>query len=196
MSKKQCLEEEFDNYIDYPGDTNQELKDRGIYYITGQISENSLLEIHQDVLLKHLDPHWKDDIQLIINSPGGMMNEMNTLIDLLDWVRMDIHTTAIGEVASAGACLACCGTKGKRVITPNTTVMIHGPMVEVGGNKGQIVSETNEMKRVHNRMVQFWIKHSKYKTEKQIEKHFLHGKYDVFMDAEEAVKHGIFDHIT
>ena len=50
---------------------NEELREKGIYYITGEIVEDSLLEISQNILLKHMDPSWKEDIQLIINTVGG-----------------------------------------------------------------------------------------------------------------------------
>ena len=54
----------------------------------------------------------KNHIQIIVNSVGGSVAEGMALIDLLDWVRMDIRTIAMGFCASMGTCIACCGTYG------------------------------------------------------------------------------------
>ena len=174
----------------------EDLNLRGIYYITGLIEEGFLREIHQNILLKHIDPSWQDDIQLIINSVGGSVSEGNSFIDLLDFIRMDVRTTAMGYCASMGACLACCGSRGKRVITPNTMIMIHGTTWGVDGNRHQISAVSREMERDHDRDVKFWLKHSKYTKREEVERHFLHGHNDEFMNAEEAIKHGIFDGIV
>ena len=190
----------FDDMFDdedriFSSNTDIELKRKGIYYITGEINSSSLVDIQQDILLKHLDPSWNDDIQLIINSVGGSVAEGYALIDLLEWVKMDVRTTAIGFCASMGTCIACSGTKGKRIITPNTSIMIHGTICGVEGNYNQIAAVSREMLRDHERDIKFWMKHSKYKKKVDIEKHFLHGKYDIYMEPEEAIKHGIFDGI-
>jgi ATP-dependent protease ClpP protease subunit len=104
-SKKDNADDDFFNdgldvRLDSDWSPSSELKKKGIYYITGEIGFNSLLDIHQDILLKHMDPKWTDDIQLIINSYGGYVAEGYSLIDLLDWVRMDVRTIAIGFCGS------------------------------------------------------------------------------------------------
>lgn len=180
---------------DFESNASDKLQQQGIYYITGQIDTNSLLEIQQDILLKHMTPSWNQDIQLIINSVGGSIPEGNAFIDLLDWIRMDVRTVAMGWCASMGACLACCGTPGKRLVSPSASIMIHGAQWGIWGTRHDIAVIAKEMEREHLREIAFWIKHSKYKTQEEIEKHFLHGTYDVFMSAQEALQHGIFDGI-
>ena len=110
-SKREPLPE-IDHHHDDPG---IELRKKGIYYITGEIEDESLVEIHQDIVLKHLDPKWKDDIQVIVNTVGGYCPETWGLVDLLDYVRMDVRTVGLGECCSAGAVLLASGTPGKRV---------------------------------------------------------------------------------
>lgn len=184
------------SYDSNEGELEYALFSRGIYYITGMIDEDSLLLIHQDVLLKHLDPTWTDDIQLIINSPGGLVSEGHALIDLLDWVNMDVRTVGMGECASMATMLLCSGTHGKRVVTPNASLMIHGAKWEAVGSKYDIAVVSQEMNKLHQKDVEFWMQHSIYKTPEDIEKYFLHGKNDVYLSPEEALAHGIVDGIV
>ena len=199
-SKKDNFDDDFfDDKLD-SGPNNDfyssnELTKKGIYYIYGEIETCSLLSIHQDILLKHMDPKWNDDVQIIVNSFGGCAAEGFSLIDLLNWVRMDVRTVAIGFCGSMGACVACCGTPGKRFVTKNASIMIHGASWGADGNVHQIATVTKEMQREHERHVDFWLRHSKYSKREDIEKYFLHGRNDEYMSAEEAIRHGIFDGI-
>lgn len=179
--------------LDFYMGPEEELMKRGIYYITGEIDKNTLLNIHQDIVLKHLDSKWKEDIQIFINSVGGDCAETWALIDLLSFVKMDIRTIGIGECLSAGACILATGTPGKRVASENLTVMVHGVSIEhMEGNKPQLLAQVKSITQEHDRDIRFWIKNSKYKTSKEIEKHFLCGT-DQYFTAEEALSHGIVD---
>ena len=173
-------------------DPSEELCKKGIYYISGGIDSGSLLGIQQDIMLKQMNPKWKDEIQIIVNSYGGDVAECWALIDLLDWVKMDVRTIAMGYCASAGACIACCGTYGKRVISPNTTIMIHGAKTGAYGDVRQIMSVSKDLQDEHQKDIKFWLKHSKYKRKDKVEEVFLKGP-DQFFTAEEALKHGIVD---
>jgi ATP-dependent Clp protease, protease subunit len=174
---------------------SEELRKRGIYYITGEIESDSLLDIHQDILLKHLTPTWNDDIQLIINSVGGDTPEAWSLVDLLEWVKMDIHTTGLGNCCSMGAILLASGTPGKRVITKNTSVMVHGASLSnAGGTLQEIASSTQDMIQEYHRHLNFWKEHCNYKAEADIKNKFLNG-FDHYFTPEDAMKHGIVDAI-
>jgi len=188
--------------LDYKEDsfsftTNEQLRSKGIYYITDFIGNDneSWLDIHQDILLKHLNPTWQDDIQLIINSPGGYVSTGWALIDLLNWIRMDIRTIALGCCASLGACLACCGTLGKRFAAPNVELMIHGARLgHAEGNLHEMITITEAMRKEQEKDIQFWLSKSKYKTREQIISNFLNGQ-DQYFTAKEALSHGIIDGI-
>jgi len=175
-------------------DAADQLKSKGIYYITGTINEDSLLDVHQDIILKHLDPAWVDDIQIIINTCGGLVAEGWALIDLLDWVRMDVKTVGLGECASTGACLLAAGTKGKRVISSNTSIMIHAATHYIGGDKPSLISQMKYVEEEYERDVNFWIKHSNLKNIKEVEKHLLTSK-DVYLTGEQALAFGIVDSV-
>jgi ATP-dependent Clp endopeptidase proteolytic subunit ClpP len=192
--KKQADNRNSDLYLD----PSEELIKRGVYYITNTIETDSLLQIHQDILLKHLDPYaWNvsDDVQLFINSYGGAVAETWALIDLLQWIRMDVKTTGVGACCSAGACLVACGTPGKRVLARNASVMIHGASGGLYGNVHQLASGMKEMKDEHDKDVTFWIQHSKYKTRTSVEKYLLDGK-DHWFTAKEALDIGIVDAVV
>lgn len=176
-------------------DPSDELMKRGIYYVMDEIDSSTIMTIHQDIILKHLDPKWRDDIQIIINSYGGTVDAGWALIDLLNWVKMDVKTVGLGVCASTAACLVACGTHGKRVISQNTTMLIHGASREAEGNIHQYVSVMKDMKDEHMRDVKFWLKHSRYETQAAVEERFLTG-FDVYLTAEEALRHGIVDAVV
>lgn len=176
--------------------TSDELRKRGIYYITGEIDEDSLLDIHQDVLLKHLSPSWKGDIQLIINSVGGDTAQGWAFIDLLDWVRMEVRTTGLGVCLSLGAELLACGTPGKRTVAKNTSIMIHGASTwGIEGNMQQIAAAASDMKQEYERTVRFWKEHSIYKTDEEVKEKLLDGQ-DHYLTPEQALSIGIIDNIV
>jgi ATP-dependent Clp protease protease subunit len=181
--------------ISIASEPSETLTKKGIYYLSGEIESGSFSTISQDILSKHLDPKWKDDIQLIINSPGGETSEAWALIDLLDWVRMDVRTIGMGMCCSMGAILLASGTPGKRTVTPNCSIMIHGASISwAAGNQQQIATVVKDMTNEFNRHIRFWINHSKYLSKEEIEKKFLSG-FDNWFTAEEALKHGIVDHM-
>ncbi len=122
------------------------------------------------------------------------MSTKNALIDLLSNVRLDIKTIGLGQCMSAGAMLLAMGTKGKRSVGKNTTIMIHQYSYGVVGKHHELIAHRNVQDNLHEQEVDFWIKHSKYKTEKEITKHLLR-KEDTFLTAKEALKHGIIDEI-
>lgn len=170
------------------------LESKGIYYISGEIETGSLIRIQQDIILKHLDPNWKSDIQIIVNSVGGDSSEGWALIDLMNWVKMDFRTVGLGQCCSLGACLVAAGTKGKRVSGENTSFMVHGAFSAIMGNKQDMASSMKSMEDEHRRDIDFWVSNSVYRTPKDVEKNLLNGK-DVWMTAKEAKKVGLIDHI-
>lgn len=205
MSKKQDKSEDkiykprsrkssIEDIVEY-NEPGEELRARGIYYITDIIDTDSLVIIHQDIILKSLNSNWNNDIQLMINSPGGDSAECWSLVDLLEWIRFDVQTIAMGECCSAGSILTSCGTKGKRYIAPNTSFMVHGPWTSsIRGNLHQLNSEIKAFRDEHMKSVNFWTKHSKYTTQEDVEKYLI-TQQDNWFTAEEALDHGLVDHI-
>src|SRR4030067_3643906 len=108
------------------------LKDR-IVFIGAPIDDIvANLVIAQMLFLEAEDPD--KDIQLYINSPGGIVPSGLAIYDTIQFVKPDVATTCVGMAASMGALVSAAGTKGKRGALPNTRIMIHQPW---GGVQGQ-----------------------------------------------------------
>lgn len=186
------IEEEFG---DLGYDAQDELRKKGIYYITGDIESDSLLEIHQDILNKHVTTRWKKDVQLVINSLGGECAEGWMMIDLLDYVRMDVVTIGMGENCSLAAMLLAAGTPGKRFAARNMSLMIHGFSTSLWGTKRDLDDYRRFVDQEHKREVDFWLRCSKLKTAEEVEKKFLDGR-DHWISAEEALELGVIDELV
>jgi ATP-dependent Clp protease protease subunit len=134
----------------------------------------------------------KKDIQIYINSPGGVVTSALAIYDTMQFVKADIHTICIGEAASAAAVLLASGKSGKRWILPNARVMIHQVMGGAQGQAADVEIQTKEMIRVKNQVNQILAHHTGQKLAK-IEKD---TDRDFYMSAEEAKKYGIVDKIV
>jgi ATP-dependent Clp protease protease subunit len=165
------------------------LKDR-IIFLGGPITDpvaNSV--IAQLLFLQSQDP--KKDIQLYINSPGGVVTSGLAIYDTMQYIKSDVSTICIGIAASMGAVLLAAGARGKRFILPNSEVLIHQVM---GGAEGQAVDvdiAARQIIKVKDRLNQILAKHTGHdmkKLEKDTDRNF-------FMSAEEAKAYGIVDKI-
>ena len=107
-------------------------KDR-IIFIDEEITEHTAsIVVAQLLFLEAQDPD--KDINIYINSPGGMVSAGLATYDTMNYIKPDICTICVGMAASMGAVLLTAGTKGKRYALPNAEIMIHQPL---GGFKGQ-----------------------------------------------------------
>lgn len=133
----------------------------------------------------------KKDIFFYINSPGGSVYDALAIYDTMQFVTNDIQTVGIGMQASAAAFLLSCGTKGKRFILPNSTVMIHQPS---SGTRGKVTDQEIDLReslRVKHLLEGIMAKNTGQKLEK------LHEdmERDRWMTSEEAKKYGLVDKI-
>ena len=102
------------------------LKDR-IIFIDQQVDEHlASIVVAQLLFLEAEDP--EKDINIYINSPGGMVTAGLAILDTMNYVKPDISTICVGLAASMGAVLLSAGTKGKRYALPNAEIMIHHPL--------------------------------------------------------------------
>ncbi len=165
------------------------LKDR-IIFIGSEINEVSAnLIVAQLLFLQAEDA--KKDIFLYINSPGGSVYDALAIYDTMQYITNDVQTVGIGVQASAAAFLLSSGTKGKRFLLPNSTVMIHQPS---SGTRGKVTDQEIDLKeslRVKHLLEGIMAKNTGQKPEK------IHEdmERDRWMTAEEASKYGIVDKI-
>lgn len=163
------------------------LKDR-IIFIGSEINETTAnLIVAQLLFLQAEDA--KKDIFLYINSPGGSVYDALAIYDTMRYIANDVQTFGIGVQASAAAFLLSSGTKGKRFLLPNATVMIHQPS---SGTRGKVTDQEIDLKeslRVKKLLEEIMAKNTGQKLEKVHED----MERDRWMTAEEAAKYGLVD---
>lgn len=165
------------------------LKDR-IIFLSGPVDEASAnTVIAQMLYLQAEDP--KKDIQLYINSPGGVVYYGMAIYDTMKSLKCDVSTICVGLAASMGAVLLAGGTKGKRYALPHSMVMIHQPS---GGAQGQATDIEIQAKEILRLKKQLYEAMSK-DTGTPVKKIETDADRDYHMDADSAVKYGIVDKI-
>ena len=133
----------------------------------------------------------KKDIQLYINSPGGVVTGGMAIYDTMNFLQCDVVTYCIGQAASMATVLLSAGAKGKRFALPNSRVMIHQPTGGAGGQTADIAIAAREILRWRRTLNEALAKHTG-KTAEQIDKD---SDRDYYMSAEEAKAYGIVDHV-
>ena len=117
------------------------LKDRIIFLGTDVNQASANIIVAQLLFLNAEDP--KKDIKFYINSPGGTIYDALAIYDTMQYLSNDIETVGIGVQASAAAFLLSSGTKGKRFVLPNATIMIHQPS---SGTRGKVTDQEIDLK--------------------------------------------------
>jgi ATP-dependent Clp protease protease subunit len=166
------------------------LKDRIIFIGTPIDDMVANLVIAQMFFLQMEDP--KKDIQIYINSPGGVVTGGMAIYDTMNFLQCDVATYCIGQAASMATVLLAAGTKGKRFALPNSRVMIHQPSGGAGGQATDIAIAAKEILRWRKTLNEVIAKHTG-KTVDQVEKD---SDRNYFMSAAEAKTYGIVDHVV
>jgi ATP-dependent Clp protease protease subunit len=131
------------------------------------------------------------DINLYVNTPGGMVTSGMAIYDTMQFVLPDVSTTCIGQAASMGAVLLAAGTKGKRFCLPNSRVMIHQPWGGAQGTASDIKIQAEEILHLKKRLNHILSKHTGQPEEK-IERD---TDRDFFMNAPQAKEYGLVDDV-
>ena len=161
-----------------------------IIFIDEEITEHTASVIVAQLLfLEAQDPD--KDINIYINSPGGMVTAGLAIYDTLKYIKPDVSTICVGMAASMAAVLLSAGTKGKRYILPNAEVMIHQPLGGAQGQASDIKITADHILEIRNRLNKILADNTGQKlavVEKDTDR-------DNYMSAEDAVKYGLVDKI-
>ncbi|MFN3327930.1 MAG: ATP-dependent Clp protease proteolytic subunit, partial [Fervidobacterium pennivorans] len=122
------------------------LKDRIIFLGSAIDDHVANLVVAQLLFLEAENPD--KDIQLYINSPGGLVTAGLAIYDTMQYVKCDVATICIGQAASMAAVLLAAGTKGKRFSLPNSRIMIHQPLGGAEGTAKDVEILTKELLRI------------------------------------------------
>ena len=166
------------------------LKDN-IIFLGGAIDDDvANLVIAQLLFLEAENP--EKDVAIYINSPGGSTSAGLAIYDTMQYVKPDISTFCVGQAASMAAVLLAAGTKGKRIILPNSRVLIHQPWVRgLGGQQSDIQIQAQDLLELRDRLDQVLADH----TGKSKEEVHRDTDRDNILTAEEAIEYGLVDRI-
>ena len=160
-----------------------------IIFLNGEIDDNMAGLIISELL--YLDSLNHEDIYIYISSPGGSVTSGMSIFDTMNYVKSDVSTVACGMCASMAAIILANGAKGKRLILPNSEVMIHQVL---GGTQGQateikIQAERilNLKKKLNNILANL--------TGQSIKKIDNDTERDHYLSSTEALEYGIVDKV-
>jgi ATP-dependent Clp protease protease subunit len=163
------------------------LKDR-LVFIVGPIDDQvANLVVAQLLFLESENPD--KDVQLYINSPGGVVTSGLAIYDTMQFIKPDVATTCLGQAASMGSLLLAGGAKGKRYCLPHSRVMIHQPSGGFEGQASDIHIHAREILNTKQRLNEILAKH----TGQTVERVAQDSDRDNFMDAKKAVEYGLVD---
>ena len=166
------------------------LKDR-IVFIGSPIDDDvANLVIAQLLFLEAEDPD--KDINLYINSPGGVVTAGMAIYDTMQFIKPPVAAVCLGQAASMAAVLLAGGAAGKRTALPNARILIHQPM---GGTRGQatdIKIQAEEILRMREHLNGILSKH----TGQPLERIASDTERDYYMSADQAKTYGIIDQVV
>lgn len=166
------------------------LLENRVVFLVGEINHISASRVIMQMLyLQNLKP--KDDINLYINSPGGVVDDTLAMYDIMKFLTCDVATYCIGRAESGGAVTFMAGTKGKRYILPNAKVMIHQPFGGVYGQAADIEIQAEEILKTKQTLNKIMSEC----TGQPVERIQEDSERDRFFTAKEAVEYGICDEV-
>ena len=166
------------------------LKER-IIFLTGGVNDAvASLVCAQLLFLESENPN--KDIAIYINSPGGIVTSGLAIYDTMRYIRPDVSTVCVGQAASMGSMLLCCGNKGKRYALPHSRIMMHQPSGGAQGQAADIEIQAREILSLRERLNNIYVEHTGQKLE-TIEEAV---DRDRFMSPEEALDFGLIDEVV
>ena len=166
------------------------LKDNVIFI--GQAIDDNVanLVIAQLLFLEAENP--EKDINIYINSPGGVITSGFAIYDTMQYVKPDISTICLGQAASFAAVLLAAGKKGKRYALPNSRVLLHQPWLQgLGGQASDIDIHAKDIMRMKNRLTEILANH----TGQPLDKVDKDTDRDFILSAPEARDYGVVDQV-
>ncbi len=166
------------------------LKER-IIFLTGPVNDGVASLINAQLLyLESENPN--KDIAFYINSPGGIVTSGLSIYDTMQYIRSDVSTVCVGQAASMGSLLLCCGAAGKRYSLPNSRIMLHQPSGGFQGQATDVEIHAREILNLRARLNEIYVSHTGQDL-KAVEEAL---ERDNFLAPEEAQKFGLIDEVV
>lgn len=167
------------------------LTDYGIIYLSGPIQEGAAEGVCKQIIEYNIKGDV-NQIQMVINSPGGACSAGFSIIDIMEWSRIPIYTTGIGMIASMGLLVFMTGERGRRVVTPRTSILSHRFSAFSFGTHSQLIAGRKEEDLEHDRIVQHYLIYSNMASQDELEKYLLRD-VDTWLTPDEAIQYGLAD---
>jgi ATP-dependent Clp protease, protease subunit len=178
-------------------DNSELLQQAGMYVFMDDVTSESIKPIIEWILVENhvVKKNKKKELLLMICSDGGSLSDAFALIDVMRASTIPVKTIGLGSIASAGLCIFIAGEKGRRVLTPNTSILSHQYS---WGNEGakahELFSQVKEFDLMFNRMLNLY-RESTGLDDELIKQHLLPAS-DVWLSADEALNLNICDFIS
>ena len=176
-------------------DPATELFLRGHHVFMSDVSQETIKPLIDWIISENFNrDKKKKELTLGICSPGGDLNACFALIDIMKGSKIPIRTIGMGMIASCGLLMFISGTKGRRVLTPNTSILSHQYSWGSFGKEHELFAAVKEFDLTTQRMIAHYKKCTGL-SEKDIRKYLLPPE-DMWLSAKEAKKLGLCDSIT
>ncbi|MCA3713170.1 ATP-dependent Clp protease proteolytic subunit [Phenylobacterium sp.] len=165
------------------------LKER-VIFVSGPVEDGmAALVCAQLLYLEAENP--KKEIQMYINSPGGVVSSGLAIYDTMQYIRSPVTTLCMGYAASMGSFLLAAGAPGQRISLPNARIMVHQPSGGYSGKASDIERHAEDILKIKRRLNEIYAKHTG-RTYDEVEEKL---DADTFMTPEEARDWGLVDHV-
>ena len=182
---------ETETTIDY----GQQLHENGMYVFMGEVNDENIRPVIEWILHEnYISKKKRKELLLMICSEGGDMGAAFALIDVMRSSRIPVKTVGLGMIASAGLLIFISGTPGRRVLTPNTSILSHQFSWSNEGKAHELFATMREFELTQQRM----LAHYQLCTglsEDEIRKNLL-PPHDIWLSAIEAMGLKVCDHIS
>jgi ATP-dependent Clp protease protease subunit len=177
-----------------PGDPEAELSVRGFKTFMGDVTQDTMKPLIDWIIAENFNKKKKHkELTLAICSPGGDLNACFALVDIMKGSKIPIRTIGMGMIASCGLLMFISGEKGRRILTPNTSILSHQYSWGSFGKEHELFAMVKEYDLTTDRMVNHYKKCTGL-SEEEIREYLL-PPHDVWLSAKEAKKLGLCDSI-
>ena len=184
--------QDLERFVDNKNDDNN--PDISIEFLFGEVNNNVAEDLCKWILMSNFSDNPPKLLNLLINSEGGSLSDAFAIIDVMNSSLIPIRTVGLGQIQSAGLMIFLAGTKGQRVLTPNTCIMSHQYHWGSSGKHHELIAAQKEFGMTFGRQLKHYIDTTGL-DEKTVKKYLLPPE-DIFLSAQDALKYGICDHIA
>jgi ATP-dependent Clp protease, protease subunit len=181
--------------VDSEKEPSRLLQEAGMYVFMGEVSDDAIKPIIEWILVEnHVVKKKKKELLLMICSEGGSVEDAFALIDVMKSSSIPIKTVGLGCVASSGLLIFLAGMKGRRMLTPNTSILSHQYSNYHEGKHHELFAIAKEHSLIQERMLRHYQQSTGLSEELILSK--LLPPTDVYLSADEALALGLCDYVT